>query len=109
MKDSSSDIDELHSQVVFLKMRERSTDELISIWRENNQDTLNKDEFTSVQKVLLERLDKLPEQKAVINSKTKKTAPFKFSLIDRITIEIIWFLIALCIVLIIVSKVLGSR
>src|SRR5215216_8185489 len=101
MKDSS-DIDELHSQVVFLKMREKSTDELISIWRENNQETLNKDEFTAIQKVLLERLGKLPAQKEVINGKTKKTTLFKFSLIDRITIETVWFLIALCTILIII-------
>jgi hypothetical protein len=108
MKDSS-DIDELHSQVVFLKMREKSTDELISIWRENNQDTLNKDEFIAVQRILLDRLGKLPEQKEVINGKEKKTPLFKFSLIDRITIKTIWFLIALCTVLIIISKVLDGR
>jgi hypothetical protein len=90
-------------------MREKSTDELISIWVENNQNTLNKDDFAAVQKILLERLDKLPQQKEVINGKQKKNAFFEFSLIDRITIKMVWFFIALCAVLIIISKVLDSK
>jgi hypothetical protein len=62
MKDSS-DADTLHSQVIFLKMREKSTEELISIWIENNQKARSKEEFGAVQRVLLERLGKLPQQK----------------------------------------------
>ncbi len=50
-------------------MREKSNEELIFIWTENNQNTWSKDEFDAVQKVLLERLGKLPEQK--IKSETK--------------------------------------
>ena len=106
---NSSDIDALHSQVVFLKMREKDTAELTLIWQENNQEVWNKDELDAVQRILLERLGKLPEQKEVIHGKAKKTPRFKFSLIDRITIEMFWFFFVLCTVLIIVSKILDGK
>ncbi len=59
----SSDINTLHSQVIFLKMKGKSTEELISIWTENNHKVWGKDEFGAVEKILLERLGKLPEQR----------------------------------------------
>ena len=102
----SSDIDTLHSQVVFLKMREKTTEELTSIWEENNLKAWSKDELDATQKILLERLGKLPEQKKVIDNKRPH---FEFSLIDKITLEMVWFFFALCAVLIIVSKILEHK
>ncbi len=64
-----SDTEELHSQVLFLKMRAKSTEELISVWTENNQKAWSRDEFDAIQEVLLERLDKLPEQKTTNEAK----------------------------------------
>jgi hypothetical protein len=61
----SSDPNGLHSQVVFLKMRGKSTEELISIWKENNQKVIGKEEFDAVAKILLERIGKLPDQRAI--------------------------------------------
>lgn len=68
MKDSS-DINSLHSQVIFLKIREKSTEELISIWVENNRKKWSQEEFNAIQSVLSERLGNLPPQKAVQESK----------------------------------------
>lgn len=90
-------------------MREKSTEELTSIWAENNQKAWNKDEFDAVQKILLERLGRLPQQREVINNKANKLPRFEFSLIDRITIEMIWFFFAICAALIIVSKILENK
>lgn len=73
MKDSSN-INALHSQVIVLKMREKSTEELISIWVENNQKTWSQEEFNAIQSILLERVGKLPTQKTV---KETKVAPIK--------------------------------
>src|SRR6266542_4284935 len=64
-----SDAEALHTQVLFLKIRAKSTEELISIWTENNQKAWSRDEFDVVQKVLLERLGKLPEQKITHEAK----------------------------------------
>lgn len=72
MKDSS-DINALHTQVIFLKMQEKSTEELISIWVENNQKVWSQEEFNAIQSVLLERLGKLPAQK--IKQETKAVPP----------------------------------
>jgi hypothetical protein len=57
-----SNIKDLHSMVVFLRMREKPSDELIHIWNEGNQGVWTKDEIEAVQKILLERLGKLPER-----------------------------------------------
>ena len=46
-------------------MRGKSTEELITIWTENNQKAYSKDEFDAVAKILLERIGKLPEQRAI--------------------------------------------
>ena len=61
MKDSS-DINALHSQVIFLRMREKSTEELISIWVGNNRKAWSQEEFNAIQSILSERLGKLPAQ-----------------------------------------------
>jgi hypothetical protein len=106
---ATSNIDTLHSQVIFLKMNGKVTEELTEIWVENDQNAWNKDEFAAVQRILIERLGKLPTQKEVIVKSPKKAALFKFSLIDRITIQMIWFLLALIVILIIVSKILASK
>ena len=108
MKDSS-DIDTLHSEVVFLKMREKTTEELTSIWTENNQKVWNKDELDAVQRILMERLGRLPEQKEAVDGKAKNRPRFEFSLIDRITLEMFWFLVVLCAVWVIISKLLGGK
>jgi hypothetical protein len=86
----SSDAEALHSQVIFLKMREKSTEELTSIWKENNQKAWSKEEFDAIQKVLLERLGKLPEQTIKLETKavsTKKkgvdSEPERISFQDR--------------------------
>src|SRR6266542_5000433 len=68
-----SDAEALHTQVLFLKIRAKSTEELISIWTENNQKAWSRDEFDVVQKVLLERLGKLPEQKIMYEAKVVAT------------------------------------
>jgi hypothetical protein len=78
MKDLSN-INALHSQVIFLQMREKSTEELISIWVENDRKAWSQEEFNAVQSVLSERLGKLPAQKTVPEIKAnpvkiKKTA-----------------------------------
>lgn len=61
---NSSDSDKLHSEILFLKMREKSTDDLISIWVENNRKLWTSDEFDAIYKVLSERLKNLPQQKS---------------------------------------------
>ena len=102
----SSDIDTLHSQVVFLKMREKTTEELTSIWTENNPKAWSKDELDATQKILLERLGKLPGQKKIINNKRPH---FEFSLVDKMTLGMAWFFMALCAAWIIVSKILDGK
>lgn len=46
-------------------MRGKSTEELISIWTEYNQKVYRKDEFEAVEKILRERIDELPPQRAI--------------------------------------------
>ena len=58
-------IEELHSQMIFLKMRGKSTEELISIWTEYVQKVYSKDEFKAIEKILRERIDELPPQRAI--------------------------------------------
>jgi hypothetical protein len=62
MKDQQ-DIDSLHSQVKLLQLRAKTTDELVSIWQKNDKSIWSKDDFDCVQRILLERLNTLPEQK----------------------------------------------
>ena len=50
-------------------MREKSTEELISIWVENNRKKWSQEEFNAIQSVLSERLGKLPSQKTVQETK----------------------------------------
>ena len=69
MKDSS-DINALHAQVIFLKMREKSTKELIAIWVGNDQKAWSQEEFNAIQSILSERLGKLPAQKQALEIKT---------------------------------------
>ncbi len=61
--DHSSDAEKLHSMVLLLKMRAKSTDELTSIWTENDLGAWKDDEIQAARAVLLERLGKVPEQK----------------------------------------------
>ena len=58
----TSDIDRLHAQVAFLKMRAKPTNELLFIWAENNHTIWSKEDFDAIQKVLLERQVQLPKQ-----------------------------------------------
>ena len=77
----SADLDELHSQVIFLKMREKSTEELISIWTAYNQKMYSKDEFEAVEKILRERIGIVPPQRAIYKdpykTPVKKTTWFE--------------------------------
>lgn len=50
-------------------MREKSTEELISVWVENNRKAWSQEEFNAIQSVLSERLGKLPEQKIAPETK----------------------------------------
>ena len=59
---NSSDIDELHARIVLLKLREKTTEELISIWTDYDQNAYNSTEIDAVGKILLERVGKLPER-----------------------------------------------
>ena len=44
------------------RMREKETEELISIWREDNRDEWRPEAFEAVETILIERLGKLPER-----------------------------------------------
>ena len=61
----SSDADKLHSMVLLLKMRAKSTDELTYIWTENNRSVWKDDEIEAVRTVLQERHADVPEQRVV--------------------------------------------
>ena len=76
---NSSDIDTLHSQVILLKMRAKTTEELMSILAEKNQKNWSKAECEAAQRVLRERAGKLPEQKVISPQRTtqvKSRRPF---------------------------------
>lgn len=64
-KNEPSNINELHLQAILLKMQGKSTEELISIWTENDQKAYSKEEFATVQKLLRERVEQLPAQRAI--------------------------------------------
>ena len=57
--------DTLQSQVVLLRMQGKSTEELQAIWQENDRSNWSKEDFDAVQKVLIERVGKTPEQQKV--------------------------------------------
>src|SRR6266511_4174101 len=63
-----SDADSLHSQVVLLRIQGKTTEELQVIWQENDKSKWSKEDFDAVQKVLMERVGKLPEQKSIEKS-----------------------------------------
>jgi hypothetical protein len=67
--------DALHSQVVLLRMQGKTTEELQAIWQENDKSKWSKEDFDAVQKVLMERVEKLPEQKSL----EKTDEPIKLS------------------------------
>ena len=46
-------------------MRGKSTEELISIWTEYDQKVYSKDEFKAIEKILRQRIDELPPQRAI--------------------------------------------
>ncbi len=50
-------------------MREKTTEELISIWTENNRKAWSQEEFNAIQSILSERLGRLPEQKLTQETK----------------------------------------
>ncbi len=59
----ASDAEKLHAMVLLLKMRARSTDELRSIWTENDRRAWAGDEIDAARAVLLERDVQVPKQK----------------------------------------------
>ena len=83
MKDSS-DINALHSQVIFLKMREKSTEELISIWVGNNRKAWSQEEFNAIQSILSERLGNLPAQNQTQETKVIQVKDKKIPDKDRL-------------------------
>jgi predicted transcriptional regulator len=67
---NQSNADILHSQEVLLRMQEKTTEELQSIWQENDKGKWSKEDFDAIQRILMERIGKLPEQKVVEKNKT---------------------------------------
>ena len=63
MMNHSSDAEKLHSMVLLLRMRAKSTEELSAIWMENDRSTWKDEEIEAARTVLMERLGKVPEQK----------------------------------------------
>ena len=87
----SSDLNELHSQVIFLKMRGKSTEELISIWTEYNQKVYSKEEFAAIEKILQERIGKVPPQRAIYKD-PYKTLEKKKTWVEQEPIDVPYFL-----------------
>jgi hypothetical protein len=50
--------------VMFQRMQEKETEELIAIWREHDQSTWTAEAFEIVEKILIQRLGQLPEPDA---------------------------------------------
>lgn len=71
----SSQADSLHSQVVLLRIQEKTTEELQAIWQENDNSKWSKEDFNAIQKVLLERIGKLPERKSLEENETQIKPP----------------------------------
>ncbi len=78
---NQSDADVLHSQVVLLRMQEKTTEELQSIWQENDKSKWSKEDFDAVQKILIERTGRLPEQKIA----EKSTTPPELGLSEKLS------------------------
>ncbi len=57
-----NDAEQLHALVLLLKMRAKATEELTSIWTENDRTLWEADEVHAAGVVLQERTGKLPEQ-----------------------------------------------
>ena len=91
MKDSS-DINTLHAQVSLLKMQEKSTEELISIWTEYNQKIHSKEDFEIIAKILRERIGELPPQRKIYNDPYKKAPEKKKTWAETKTTESTYFL-----------------
>jgi hypothetical protein len=75
----SSDIDTLHAQVILLRMRAKTTEELMALLADKNQKNWSKEKREAAQRVLQERTGKLPEQKVVSPQRTtqvKSRQPF---------------------------------
>ncbi len=70
----SSDADKLHSMVLLLKMRAKSTGELTAIWTENDHSVWKTDEIEAARVVLLERVGRVPEQKRQAEEKSAARA-----------------------------------
>ncbi len=67
----SSDIDTLHAQVILLKMRTKSTEELIIILADKNRKNWSEEEeYETAQRVLQERTGNLPERKQTSSQRT---------------------------------------
>ncbi len=49
---SQSNADTLHSQVILLRMQGKTTDELLAIWQENDNNVWGKEDFDAVQRIL---------------------------------------------------------
>ena len=76
----SSDLNELHSQVIFLKMRGKSNEELISIWTEYNRKVYSKEEFKAIEKILREWIGIVPPKRAIYKDPYKTPAKKKLGL-----------------------------
>jgi hypothetical protein len=70
----SSDIDALHTKVILLKMRGKTTEELMSMLAEKSLEHWTQEEREAAQRVLQERTGKLPEQTAI---ELQRTAQIK--------------------------------
>ncbi|MDI6792880.1 MAG: hypothetical protein QME81_08455 [bacterium] len=60
----SSKIDEATAESIQTKMREKSTQELLEIWNENNREEWRDEAFEAIRRVLTERGECVPEQSA---------------------------------------------
>jgi len=56
-----SESDSLQEQV-YRQMQEKATEELITIWRENDRDAWTTEAFEAIEKILVVRLGRLPER-----------------------------------------------
>ena len=68
----SSDTDALHVQVMLLKMRAKSTEELMALLEDKKQNIWSKEEREAAETVLQERTGRLPAQKFVSTQRTTR-------------------------------------
>ncbi len=71
---NQTNADVLHSQVILLRMQGKTTEDLITIWQENDKAKWSKEDFDAVRQVLTQRISKLPEQNHPETSTEKVTS-----------------------------------